>query len=174
MLEKNELLQIGNYISHGDKAVEKVLKKCVSDFDAYYEECVEDFEERGFDEDEMEEYEEEELQLISLAYILINHGHCCELDWKCAKEDFVWSFSKLYGVEFYNLTWEEDWLDEDANVTKWCSVLDEKWQEKGVCIAALDLCSDSYVIFPVLEKDLEKLMELADEIDCKIALAKDM
>ena len=53
-------------------------------------------------------------------------------------------------------------------------MLDEKWKEKGVCIAALDIDSDSYVIFPILESELDKLMELAEKVDGRIALAKEM
>ena len=176
MLENHELLQIGTLISKGDKSIEKEIKKCLSDMDAYYEEHEEDYEDRCLDREtiEEEEVEEEELQWIALVDILINHAYCCELDWKCYKEDFVYCLNELHGMEFYNLTLEEDWLDEEADVTEWCTVIDEKWQEKGVCVAALDIDSDSYVIFPIMKKELEKLMELADEIDCRIALAKDM
>lgn len=174
MLEKKPLLEIGMCISQEDEAVKAAIEQCLSDMDLYFEEHVEDFEDRGFDEEELEEVEEQELQWIALADSLINHVYCCELDWKCDKEEFVDCVNELQGMEVYDLTLEEDWLDEDADVTEWCAVLDEKWQEKGVCIAALDIDSDSYVIFPILESELDKLMELAEKVDGRIALAKEM
>ena len=174
MLEKKPLLEIGMCISQEDEAVKVAFEQCLSNMDAYFEEHVEDFEDRGFDEDELEEVEEQELQWIALADSLINHVYCCELDWKCDKEEFADCVNELQGMEVYDLTLEEDWLDEDADVTEWCAVLDEKWQEKGVCIAALDIDSDSYVIFPILESELDKLMELAEKVDGRIALAKEM
>ena len=174
ILEQNPLLEIATCISQGDKSVEAAVKKCLSDMDTYFEEHVEDFEDRGYEEEELEDAGEEELQWIALADILINHVYCCELDWKCEKEDFVECFNELQGMEVYNLTLEEDCLEEEADVTEWCTVLDEKWKEKGICIAALDIDSDSYVIFPIEEAELDKLMELAEKVDGRIALAKDM
>ena len=176
MLENQELLEIGTRISKGDKAVEKEIKKCLSDMDAYYEAHEEDFEDRCLDRDAIEEdeVEEGELQWIALVDILINHAYCCELDWKCYKEDFVYCLNELHGMERYDLTLEEDWLDEEADIKEWCTVLDEKWQEKGVCIAALDIESDCYIIFPVLKTELNELTELAEDVDRRIGLAKDM
>ena len=176
MLENHELLEIAKLISKGDKFVEKAVQKCVSDMDAYYDEHEEDFEERWLDREAIEEdeVEEDELQWIAMVDILINHVYCCELDWKCYNEDFVECLKELHGMERYDLSMEEDWLEEEADIREGCSVLDEKWKEKGVCIAALDIDSDSYVIFPILESELDKLMELAEEVDGRIALAKEM
>lgn len=170
MLENHELLEIAKLISKGDKSVEKAVQKCVSDMDSYYDEHEEDFEERWLDREAIEEdeIEEDELQWIAMVDILINYVYCCELDWKCYKEDFVECLKELHGMERYGLSLEEDWLDEEADIREWCSVLDEKWKEKGVCIAALDIDSDSYVIFPVLEEELEQLIELAEEVDRRI------
>lgn len=168
------LLEIAMCISQEDGAVIKAVEQCLSDMDAYFAEHVEDFEDRGFEEEELEEVDQQELQWIALADSLINYVYCCELDWKCDKEEFADCVKELQGMEIYDLTLEEDWLEEDADVTEWCAVLDEKWLEKGFCMAALDIDSDSYVIFPLLESDLEKLMELAEQIGGRIALAKEM
>lgn len=168
------LLEIGMYISQEDEAVIKAMEQCLSDMDAYFAEHVEDFEDRGFEEEDLKEADQQELQWIALADSLINHVYCCELDWKCDKEEFLDCVNELQGMEIYDLTLEDDWLDEDADVTEWCAVLDEKWQEKGVCMAALDIDSDSYVIFPMLESDFDKLIELAEQAGGRIALAKEM
>lgn len=173
-LEQNPLFEIATLISQEDSMVTEAVTQCLSDMDTYYEQHIEDFEDRGFDEEEIEEIEEEELQWIALVDILINHAYCCELDWKCDKEEFVDCLSELQGMEAYQLAVDEAWLDEDADVTDWCAVLDEKWQEKEICIAALDIDSDSYVIFPVLTTEFDELVELAEEADYRIALAKDM
>lgn len=169
--EYQELFEIGKIISKGDKLVEKEIRKCLSDMDVYYEEHEEDFEDRDMDR---EEVDEEELQWIALVDILINHVYCCELDWKCDKEEFMECFNELRGMERYDLPLEEEWLNEEADMKEWCSVLDEKWKEKGVCIANLDIESDCYDIFPILVTELDKLMELAEEVDRRIGLAKEM
>lgn len=176
MLENHELARIGKIISKGDKSVEEEVKKCLADMDAYYDEHEEEFEERGLGREDIEDEEigEEELQWLTLVDILIDHMYCCELDWKCYKEDFVEFLSELHGMEHYDITLEEEWLDEESDIREWCSVLDEKWKEKGACIGALNIDSDSYVIFPILKTELEELMELAEEVDQRIGLAKNM
>lgn len=168
------LLKIANCITGQDAEVEKELKKCMKNFEAYYEDHVEDFEDRDILEDELDDYEEEELQWLALTDLLVSRAYCCELDWKCYLVDFVECISQLQAMEKYNLTIEEEWFDEDGDVTEWCSGLEEKWKDKGMCIGALDIESDSYVLFPVPEKELEQLMEWADDMGCRIDHGENM
>lgn len=168
------LIKIANSITGQDAEVETTLKKCMEDFTSYYKAHVEDFEDRGIDEEELEEYGEEEWQWIALVDLLINHGYCCELDWKCQRDDFVKYISKLQGMETYDLVIEKDWLDEDADVTQWCAVLEEKWKSQGICIGALDIDSDSYVLFPMPEGKLEELILWAEDIEQRIDHGENM
>ena len=170
-LEDNELIEIGKCISNGDKTVMEEMQCCVSDTKKYFKVHQNQYEDRGIEE---EEIEEKELQWLALADSLIEHGYSCELDWKCEKEDFIWCLESLSGIQFYHLSLEEDWFQEEDSVVEWCSVLDEKWKSKKVCMAALDIDSDSYVIFPISVTDFKKLTELAEKIECRIALVKEM
>lgn len=168
------LLKITNCITKQDAEVEKEVKKCMESFDAYYEAHIEGFEERGIEEEELEDYEEEELQWLALADLLVSRAYCCELDWKCYLEDFCECISQLQGVEEYNLTIEQEWFDEEGDVTDWCTVLEEKWKDQGMCIGALDLDSDCYVLFPVPSDELEQLIQWAEEIGQRIDHGENM
>lgn len=38
----------------------------------------------------------------------------------------------------------------------WCKILDEKWAEYGFCVGAIDIDSDSYVMFFCKREILKK------------------
>lgn len=170
--EGKELLEIGLCISRGNDTVIKDMQNCISNTIAYLKEHQSQYEERGIEEEDIED--EEFIRWIGLADCLINHGYICELDWNSEKNEFIHFLNSLSGMQFYNLTLEKDWFEEDAYVAEWCDVLDEKWKTKEVCMAALDINSDSYLIFPISIADFKNIKETANKIGHRIALAKDM
>lgn len=75
------------------------------------------------------------------------------------------------------LTVEEDWFpafDGYCYVAQWCGILDEQWSEQGFVAAAFDEDSDSYSVFVCKKADYEKLQCLAEKVNQRFALAKDM
>lgn len=167
---KQELLKIMECIAEGNKELVKELEECISDTEKYYENHQEEFEERGMEDDE----EEEDIQWIAMVDILEREGYVAECDWKEGKEDFLWHVSHLNGIKSKGLELDEKWFDEAGEIIEWLEILDEKWKAKKVCMAAVDISSDSYVIFPIAAAEFEMLEELAEEIGFRIALAKDM
>ena len=87
--------------------------------------------------------------------------------------NFVWG-NKLKGVKCNHLLLEADWFDEDEEITDWCGIIDGKWASQNMCVAAIDIESDSYVMFTCNINVLHKLLQYAEESGYKIARACEM
>ena len=152
------VLEIAKLISSGDEAVLKDVSACTEDpagwftahQDRYRERCI-------LSPDDLEL-----VQWLGLVDILEEHGWVCERDWKDELEDFSYFVQNLHGFQQLGLELDPDWLDEDEDIPAWCGVLTEKWE--GVCVAAIDIDSDSYVLFPATAPQFAQLQKLAGEI----------
>ena len=71
-----------------------------------------------------------------------------------------------------NLELYEECLDENDDIPTWCRILDGKWREKSYCIGAMDINSDSYLMFVCKLKTLQKLALLAAKIGRRFNFAK--
>lgn len=167
---ENPIYKIAAEISDQDGAVLKEVCECLSDTQKYFMENEEDYEERSVTYDEGEEV----VQWLGMVDILIKNNYVCERDYKDELEDFLYFVQELKGIKSNDLTLEEDWFDEDADITDWCSIIDGKWASQGMCIAAIDIDSDSYVIFPCKINVLQNLQEYAGETEFGIEHACDM
>ena len=162
------VLEIAKLISSGDEAVLKDVSACTEDpagwftvhQDRYRERCI-------LSPDDLEL-----VQWLGLVDILEEHGWVCERDWKDELEDFSYFVQNLHGFQQLGLELDPDWLDEDEDISAWCGVLTEKWE--GVCVAAIDIDSDSYVLFPTSTAQLADLQRLAGEIGQRIDAAERM
>ena len=171
---KNLIYKIAAEISNNDAAVLEEINECLSDIKKYFAENVELYKERGITRDDMENGEENFIQWIGMVDILFKHHYACERDWKDELEDFLYFMRELEGVKSNHLTLEEDWFDEGDDVAKWCGIIDRKWAPLGMCAAAIDIDSDSYVIFPCNINVLQKLQEYTGETDFGIGRASRM
>ena len=59
---------------------------------------------------------------------------------------------------------DESWFDEDEDIPAWCTVLTEKWRSQEVRVAAININTDSYVLFPTTYAHLDELQKLAGKI----------
>ncbi len=172
-LQEHPILAISSAISAGDRSVMEEMKKCLEDTESYFQEHAERFEERGIDD--LEEAEGiQEIQWLSMVDALEENGYVCERDWEDELEDFLYFIEGLKGVSSNGLTIEAEWFDEEEGITQWCQVLDKKWEEAGICVAAIDIDSDSYVLFPYTSGKLEELSKLAEGAEGRIDFAKNM
>ena len=154
----SNVLEIAKLISSGDEAVLKDVSACTEDpagwftahQDRYGERCI------------LSPDDPKLIQWLGLVDILEEHGWVCERDWKDELEDFSYFVQNLHGFQKLGLELEPDWLDEDEDIPAWCGVLTEKWE--GVCVAAIDIDSDSYVLFPATAPQFDELQKLAEEI----------
>lgn len=55
---------------------------------------------------------------------------------------------------------------EDGDIPLWAQTLDQEWESRGFCLAAMDIDSDSdsYVLFPCQVRDLSSLITLSQEV----------
>lgn len=171
-LQENSLLEIARIVSDNDKNVMGEVSECINDIESYFSSHYEEFEDR--DIVDFEDEDEDTLIWLGIVNILDKNSYVCERDWKDAKEDFIYFLEELKGIKKNSLEIDEDLLDEDDSVTQWCDILDKEWQKRGFCVSAFDIESDSYVLFPCKLTDLEKLQELAEQIDQRIDFAKNM
>lgn len=161
------LLEIARLISDGDQEVMAEAAECVSDPKRYFEVHIEQYEERGAeDSDDLEL-----IQWLGLVDILEGRGWVCERDWKDELEDFLYFMGNLTGMTSNRLPLERAWFDSQGDIRQWCQILDEKWAPREACAAALDMDSDSYVLFPCKKSDLEELKACAAAIGRRIDLA---
>lgn len=121
-----------------------------------------------------EETKISDLQWLGCINVLIDKHYVCECDWKEEKEDFVHAVSSLKGMSALNLEIDGEWFDEKQAIPQWCEILDEKWKSSGCVMAAFDIDSDSYVMFPCEKVEFEKLKGLAESFGHRIDQAKKM
>lgn len=173
MKNENPIYKIAAEISNNNMAVLEEANKCLSDTKKYFSENEEQYEERGITRDVMEDEGEELIQWIGMVDLLFKYHYVCERDWKDELEDFLYFMRELEGVKSNHLPLEEDWFDEKDDIAKWCGIIDRKWASQGMCAAAIDIDSDSYVIFPCDITVLKKLQEYAEETDFGIGRASE-
>lgn len=163
-MEHSELLEIGRIISDGDEAVLRELTACAADPAAYFAAHKVRYSERSVAISDGPDL----IRWIGMVDILEEHNFVCERDWKDEKEDFVYFFSRLVGIKRLQLELDPDWLDEEGDIEQWCGVLNKKWAFSQCCAAAINIDSDSFVLFPCPLAQLERLAQLAETTDYSI------
>lgn len=153
-------VEIARVISGGDETVMEEIAACAENPKNWFEEHRERYQERSVDSPS-------DLDLIvwlGLVDILENHGWVCERDWKDELEDFSYFLQNLHGFQQLGLDMNADWFNADGDIPAWCGVLTEKWAAQGVRVAAIDIDSDSYVLFPVSSAQFTALQTQAEKI----------
>lgn len=166
----NDLLEIIKIISCNNADILASAQECVDNIAQYYKNHIEDYEDRGISSDEEASF----LRWIGCIDLLINSKIVCECDWKEEKSGFVSGISSLRGIVSLALKVDSRWFDEEQEIPQWCEILDEKWKNSDCVVAAFDIDSDSYVMFPCKITDIKKLSELADGVGYRIDYAKNM
>lgn len=167
----NDLLEIVKIVSCQDAEIMESAKQCVENTEDYYNDHIDDYQDRWLS------YEDEEtsfLQWIGCIDLLLNNNYVCECDWKEEEAEFVYAISSLQGIASLSLEIDSKWFDEEQSIPDWCETLDNKWETANCVMAAFDIDSDSYVMFPCKKDDLETLSSLAKHFGYRIDYAKYM
>ena len=143
------------------------LNSCIDDPRAYYDENAEIYEERGVASDT----DDDTIIWLGIVDILIEQGKLFEFDYSVECEDFIYGINEII---IDDLTFDQDSLDEDADITEWLEVLHNEWVQSGFVIAGMDIDSDSYPVFIIFKDVFDKLVIEAEKAGHKIVLAKDM
>lgn len=165
-----QLLEIAMAVSYGNEDVIREISNCISDTKRYFNANREQYEERSIKESD----NLDEIKWIGLVNILIKNNYVCERDWKDDKDNFIYFVQNLAGIKTNNICINPDWLSENDSIAEWCPVLDDEWKSQGMCMAAFDIGSDSYVLFPYRTADLKQIKEYATQIGQRIDYGKDM
>ena len=166
----NNLLETIKIVSFQNTEILKQAEECVENTREYYKNHRDDFEARGLSM----ENELSFLQWIGCIDLLINNEFACECDWKEERDEFVFQISSLRGIASLALEIDSEWFDQSLAIPEWCEILDEKWKKSNCVMAAFDIDSDSYVMFPCRKDDIGRLSELAEGFGYRIDLARNM
>lgn len=166
----NPILEIASIISNKDKEVIDKLSSCLLDTKRYFQENISFYQDRGI----YEITEISKIKWIALVEILQEHNYVCERDWKDELEDFLYFSNRLNQMQANNLILKEEWFNPDDDISIWCEIIDENWSNIDMCMASIDIDSDSYVLFPSTTKDLNRLKNIANSINQRIELAQNM
>lgn len=158
--------KIVTIISEHDTVAIKRITDCLADSEGYFHEHEDDFFERGIEE--FGEIPLTEMQWIAMVDILMESQYVCERDWKDDLDDFLFFVRELKGVKAAELPLEMEWFDKDADICEWCTIINDKWKPSGMCLARIDIESDSYVLFPCRDDQLHELEKLAKIVSYRI------
>ena len=165
VIDKKTYMDIAKLLIDDDDVLSK-LKTCFDNPLHFFEENIDRYDERGIGEDDSLGT----IAWIAIADELIEGKLAVELDWKEELSEFVWQIKGL--ADKNNLELYEECLDENDDIPTWCRILDAKWREKSYCIGAMDINSDSYLMFVCKLKTLQKLALLAAKIGRRFNFAK--
>lgn len=168
------LLKIAGILSVNDREILKKLELILEDFNSYLRN---DINFRYFD-DEINALSDKrkiklkkiELKIVAMILLLSENGYICYLDWKCELEDFrmISDVMKKVGIDDNFCNIEDLNLDEDDDIEVWSEEVNKVFGKEDIFIGNIDTSSDSYSIFPINRKNLEKLKELGTRINMKI------
>lgn len=175
MPNENPIVKIAKIVSNDDADVMKDIDICVNDTDTYFKNNTVDYDERGITPEDVEEgeIEEDEIRWLGMIDILQKYGYVCEVDTSDFLEDFIDTVQDFNATKNCNLTINEDWFDEEADIFEWCEVLDGNWVSEGFCIADIEFDGDDLVLFPCPLEQLEELNGYAQTAGYSIKHAKD-
>lgn len=164
------MVLIARGLTGNDHMIVKEISGFCADPVPYFEAHREQYAERGITSAE----DVDTICWLGLVDCLLKYGCICERDYKDSASDFTWAIQHQEPVIMHDLIVRELWFDEEKAVPDWCAVLDEKWAKQGYCVGALDIDSDSYVLFVTTKERLAKLEEVSREAGHRIAAAKTM
>lgn len=160
----NDILEIAGIISEQNELIITEMKKCVSDPKGYFESNKDIFDEWFMNDSS----DDQEICKVALVYLLEQGNFVCNRDWKDEKEDFVYFVSNLKNFKRLGISIEEELLNEDDDISVWASILNDKWNDKGCCLANIGIGSDSYVLFICETEKLEYLQTLSGPDGLKV------
>lgn len=153
--------------NHNEKICEE-MKLCKQHRKYYFESHRDLYTQWGIDEFS----EDKEICFIALVALLEKENIVCIRDYNDEKEDFIYYVNNLRGCKDYGLSIQDDWLNEDDDITVWANILQQQWKEYH--LAAIDMNSDSYVLFVCDTNTLDELKNLGNAAGIHIDLAKVM
>ena len=163
------LLKIAEILSFNNREVVKKLELILEDFYNYLKNNI-NFRYIDNEINVLSNREKIELKILAMVWLLSESRYICYLDWKCELEDFqmISDVMKKVGIDENICNIEDLNLDEDDDIEIWSEEFNKVFSKKDIFIGNINTSSDSYSIFPINRKNLEKLRELGNRINMKI------
>ena len=163
------LLKIAEILSFNNREVVKKLELILEDFYNYLKNNI-NFRYIDNEINVLSNREKIELKILAMVWLLSESRYICYLDWKCELEDFqmIFNVMKKVGIDENICNIEDLNLDEDDDIEIWSEEFNKVFSKKDIFIGNINTSSDSYSIFPINRKNLEKLRELGNRINMKI------
>lgn len=145
---------IAAIICGGDTDVLNAIDKMLSGPEKYFTQNADRYDDRGIDiqeiQDIIEEDDKEELvQLLWLGMVdeLIEGGYAAEVDYKCTKDELLYSLSQLKAYPMLEEVFKGFMLSDTADgVQPLCREISKRAAGAAV-IGCIDIDSDSYPLF---------------------------
>lgn len=161
-------IEIAKIISNDNMDVINEVKGCISNPIKYFQLNKEKYLDRGINNvDNIDT-----IIWIGMVDILINNKCVCELDYKDELVNFIYFMNDLKTMKENNINITEKLIkQEDKSIPEWCEYLKQQGAMKNFVIGAIDIDSDSYVMFVCLVTMLDKLKKLAEDMNHRIDMA---
>lgn len=143
------------------------LNSCITNPHTYYDKNTEIYHERGVTSGT----DDDTIIWLGIVDTLIQQGKMFEFDYKVELEDFIYGINEINNND---ISFDENILDEDSDITDWSKVLYNEWIELGFVLAGMDIESDSYCVFITTQNVFDKLVIEAEKTGHRIALVQDM
>lgn len=171
-VDYSKCIEIAKIISNNNLNVTNEVTECVNNPIKYFQFNKKRYEDRCI-------YNADNIDIIiwiGMVDILINNNYACERDWKDELEDFTYFMNDLKTMKENNIKINKELLnqnEEDA-ILEWCEYLKQKDVMKNFVIGAIDIDSDSFIMFVCLTPVLDKLKILAESVNHRIDFASNM
>ena len=149
-------LGMANIITN-DMDLRTKLKVCAYNPFQYFLEHKDMFEDIG-----LESSDSIPIMWQGFAHELEVAGLAVYMDWKTELEDFLWLLQPL--ADRQGLSLEQSWFQDSDSIPMWAQTIDEKWNQEGYCLGAMDLDADGYLLVIMKQEALEEAGTLAAKL----------
>lgn len=165
-METIEYINIAKAFEINDESLKKV-ESLVNDPLGYYDENIDKYEERGMENDNIDD-----ILWIGLVDILIEDEIVFEFDNSVEYEDFKYYMSVIDKDNILEL--DADVYDADETICEWLTISQKQANDKKASVGGIDIDSDSYCVFVSAKSKFDKLSELAQLIGRRIVYADEL
>ncbi|MBF0714621.1 hypothetical protein HZY83_08045 [Gemella sp. GH3] len=74
----------------------------------------------------------------------------------------------------YSFDVKDEWFSENDDISSWCKTLNIKLSEHNLCLGAMDIESDSYVLFICENNKFNLMVNLSRDLERRIDSAENM
>ena len=155
---------------HHESIVEEVAY-CIENPRIFAKKNDELFDARGVNSQTAAEFK---IKWLGCVEIMLRHGCAVEFDHNVDFDTFYERFGELDVVKSRGVLPSDDDIYLDYGINNWFAAIDRCWMKSGLCVGAVDIDSDSYVVFVCTAEQLDQLGRLAEKVARRIVRAREL